>query len=108
VDNVDIKSILSVLTFLAGMGSGVWGMLKWFSDSERKKYAAERAFNHLTNDQAQMKRSIEMLCDEVDELGADMKTQAACFEMLLAQSGQTISGLFAYKKRENSDANDSH
>ncbi len=106
MDNVDIKSILSILTFLAGAGGGVLGMLRWFSTSERKRYAAEREFVHLRNNQEQMKRSLELFGRELDELNADMKSQNACFQMLLSQNGQTISGLFAHKPKRGTDAND--
>jgi hypothetical protein len=108
VDNVDIKSILSIFTFLAGVGSGVWGMLKWFSDSERKKFAAEREFVHLRNSQEQMKESLKMLSRELDELSDDMKTQSACFQLILSNSGQTMSGLFAPKPKRGDGEYDSH
>lgn len=107
MDNVDIKSILAIMTFLAGAGSAVLGMIRWYGVSERKRYAAERDFNHLRNNQEQMKRSLESLSHEFDEMASDFKTQSACFQLLLAKSGETISGIFAYKKR-GSDEHDSH
>ncbi len=101
MDSIDVKSILSILTFLAGAGSAVLGMLRWYGVSERKKYAAEREFNHLRNNQEQMQRSLEILSKEVDALCADMKTQSARFKLLLSQSGQTISGIFAHKPKKD-------
>jgi len=101
LDRVDIKSILSILTFLAGVGGGVLGMLRWFSTSERKKFAAEREFQHLLRNQAQMQQAIAMLSKELDGLSDDMKTQSACFQLLLSQSGQSISGIFAHKPRNH-------
>jgi len=101
LDSVDIKSIISILTFLAGVGGGVLGMLRWLSTSERKKFAAEREFQHLLKNQAQMRQSLAMLGHELDELSADMKTQSACFQLLLSQSGQSISGIFAHKPRNH-------
>ena len=107
MDHVDVKSIIAILTFLAGAGSAVLGMLRWYGVSERKRYAAEREFVHLRNNQEQMKRSLELLSREFEELASDFKTQSACFQLLLAENGQTISGIFAYKKR-GSDGNDPH
>lgn len=101
LDSVDVKSIIAILTFLTGVGGGVLGMLRWFSTSERKKFAAEREFMHLRNNQEQMKRSMEMLSRELDELSDDMKTQSACFQLLLSQSGQSISGIFNPKPRNH-------
>lgn len=108
MDNVDIKSILSVLTFLAGAGSAVLGMLRWFSTSERKRFAAEREFVHLRNNQEQMKRSLEILSKEFDDMAMDFKTQSACFQLLLSQTGQSISGIFAHKPKRGYDDHDSH
>lgn len=108
MDNVDVKSILSILTFLAGVGGGVLGMLRWFSTSERKKFAAEREFIHLRNNQEQMKRSMAILSSELDELSDDMKTQSACFQMLLSQSGQSISGIFAHKPKRGTNEDESY
>jgi hypothetical protein len=104
MDNIDIiKSVLSILTFLAGVGGGVLGMLRWFSTSERKKFAAEREFMHLRNNQEQMQRSLALLGRELDELSDDMKTQSACFQLLLTQSGQSISRIFAHKPKRGTD-----
>ncbi|MCY7275103.1 MAG: hypothetical protein LH702_15560 [Phormidesmis sp. CAN_BIN44] len=54
-----------------------------------------------------MKRSLEMLAEELDELSDDMKTQSACFQMILSNSGQTVSGIFAHKPKRDFDATDS-
>jgi hypothetical protein len=109
MDNVDIKSIIAILTFLTGVGGGVLGMLRWFSTSERKRYAAEREFIHLRNNQEQMKQSLALLSEEFDEMASDFKTQNACFQVLLAKSGETVSGIFAHKPRkDNAKPNDSH
>ncbi|MCY7272378.1 MAG: hypothetical protein LH702_01195 [Phormidesmis sp. CAN_BIN44] len=105
MDNVDVKSVLSILTFLAGAGSAVLGMVRWYGISERKRYAAERDFGHLRNNQEQMKQSLHLLAEELDEMASDFKTQNACFQILMAQSGQTVSGLFAQKPKRN-DEND--
>ena len=97
--NVDINSIISLLTFLAGAGSAVWGMLQYYSSSEKKKFAAEREFTHLKNNQQQMQYALSKMMEELDELSDDMKTQNACFNLLLSQSGQSLSGIFAQKNR---------
>ncbi len=97
--NVDVNSIISLLTFLAGAGSAVWGMLQYYSSSEKKKFAAEREFQHLKNNQQQMQQALNKMMDELDDLSDDMKTQNACFNLLLSQSGQSLSGIFAQKSR---------
>ena len=95
----DIQNLITLATFLAGAGSAVWGMLQYFSTNEKKKFAAEREFQHLKRNQQQMQQALDKMMEELDELSDDMKTQNACFNMLLSQSGQSLSGIFAQKKR---------
>lgn len=102
IDQLDIKNLASLATFLAGAGSAVWGMLQYYSSSEKKKFAAEREFMHLKRNQEQMQQCLAKVMDELDDQGDDMKTMAACFNLLLSQSGQSISGIFAHKKRNES------
>ncbi len=119
MDNVDVKSILAVLTFLAGAGSTAVAMLKSravedkkrleaYASAETKRYAAERDFNHLRNNQEQMKISIRELSREIDGMQADLQTQIGLFQALMLNSGQTVSGIFAHKPKRGTDANDSH
>ena len=99
INQIDIKGLISIATFLAGAGSAVWGMLQYYSSSEKKKFAAEREFMHLKRNQEQMQQVLSKVMDELDDQGDDLKTMAACFNLLLSQSGQSISGIFAHKKR---------
>jgi hypothetical protein len=96
--NFEINSFISILTFLAGAGSAVWGMVQWYAGAEKKKYAAERDFQHLRRNQEQMKESIKHITTEIDLLSDDMKTLTACFNLLLNQSGQTVSGILGHRK----------
>jgi uncharacterized protein HemX len=118
VDNVDVKSILAVLTFLAGAGSATLAFLKSratedkkrleaYALAEKKRYAAERDFNHLRNSQEQMKLSIKELSKEIDGMQADLQTQIGLFQALMINSNQTVSGIFAHKPKRGTDANDS-
>ena len=95
----DIQNLVTLLTFLAGAGSAVLGMVKWYANSQKKAYAAERDFNHLRRNQEQMKESIKMLSSEVDELLADVKTLTAVFNLLLAKNNDSVSGLLGYKDK---------
>lgn len=97
----DVKSLISVLTFLAGAGSAVWGMVRFYADAEKKRYAAERDFEHLRRNQEQMKQSIVSLSEDIDGLSDDLKTHLAVFNVMLAQSGQSVSGILGYKKQRD-------
>ena len=96
----DLQNLISLLTFLAGAGSAVWAMVRFYAQSEKKRYAAERDFNHLRNNQEQMKESIKALSSEIDGLSDDMKTLTACFNLILNQSGQSVSSILGYRKPE--------
>ncbi|PSB20561.1 hypothetical protein C7B65_06550 [Phormidesmis priestleyi ULC007] len=96
----DTKTLISLATFLAGAGSAVWGMVRFYADGEKKRYAAERDFTHLRNNQDQMRQSIQELTKEIDELSDDMKTLTAVFNVMLAQRGESVSGILGYKKRD--------
>lgn len=96
----DVKSLISVLTFMAGAGSAVWAMIRFYASAETKRYAAERDFDHLRRNQDQMKVSIQELTKEIDGLSDDMKTLTAVFNVMLNQQGQSVSGILGYKKRD--------
>ncbi len=107
MDQPDVQSLISLSTFLAGAGSAAFGMVKWYANSQKKAYAAERDFNHLRRNQEQMKESIKMLSEEVDELMADMKTLTAVFNVLLAKTDESVSSILGYEKKHGSSgAND--
>ncbi|KAM3102105.1 hypothetical protein ACKFKH_32440 [Phormidesmis sp. 146-20] len=97
--NVEISSLISIATFLAGAGSAVWGMVQWYAGAEKKKYAAERDFQHLRRNQEQMKLAIEHITKEIDLLSDDMKTLTAVFNVLLSKDGQTVSGILGYRNQ---------
>ncbi len=97
----DIKNLVSLATFLAGAGSAVWGMVRWYGDGEKRRYAAERDFTHLRNNQEQMKQQIASLAKEIDSLSDDMKTHLAVFNVMLSQRGESVSGILGYKKRRD-------
>ena len=95
---VDIQSVISLLTFMAGAGSAVWGMLQYYSSSEKKKFAAEREFAHLKRDLQGMQLNLAQMMKELDGLGDDMKTHIAVFNAMLNQRGESVSGILGYKK----------
>lgn len=69
-----------------------------YADSQTKAYAAERDFNHLRNNQEQLKSSMALMDQEVDEVKSDVKEVKALLSVILARSGGSASGFF--DKRE--------
>jgi hypothetical protein len=69
---MDLNSLLTLLTFLGGGAAGAIGGIataaRWYADSEKKKYAAERDFNHLRKNQEQQAKNMELVMEEVEFL----------------------------------------
>lgn len=100
----DIQTLTTIATFLAGAGSTLWAGVQWYASTQKKAYAAQRDFEHLRRNQEQMKQGIEQLMKEVDALGDDMKTQSALFNLLMARSGESVSGILGYRKPRDPEA----
>ena len=69
---MDLNSLLAVLTFIGGGVAGIsgtlWGLARWYAQSERKKYAAERDFQHLKRAQEQQAENLRLMMEEVEFL----------------------------------------
>ncbi|OUC11594.1 MAG: hypothetical protein B0A82_26945 [Alkalinema sp. CACIAM 70d] len=63
---------MAIMTFLGGGITGAIGGIltaaRWYADSEKKKYAAERDFAHLKRNQEQLSESLKMIGEEVEVL----------------------------------------
>lgn len=97
---LDLQGLISLATFMAGAGSAVWAMIRIYADAEKKRYGEERDFKHLKGNQEQMQLSLASLSKEIDYLSDDVRTLTAVFNVMLAQQGQSVSGLLGYKKRD--------
>lgn len=69
---MDLNSLLTILTFLGGGAAGAIGGIataaRWYADSEKKKYAAERDFAHLRKNQEQQAENLRLMMEEVETL----------------------------------------
>ncbi len=69
---MDLNNVVTVLTFNAGGASGAIGGIltaaRWYADSEKKKYAAERDFAHLRKNQEQQAENMKLVMEEVEFL----------------------------------------
>ena len=69
---MDLNSLLAVLTFIGGGVAGAIGGVataaRWYADSEKKKYAAERDFAHLRKNQEQQAENMNLMMEEVEFL----------------------------------------
>lgn len=69
---MDLNNLITLLTFLGGGAAGAIGGIltaaRWYADSEKKKYAAERDFAHLRKNQEQQAENMKLVMEEVEFL----------------------------------------
>lgn len=65
-------------------------------DSAKKEYAAQRDFEHLRRNQEQLKEAIKLIQSELDEMQSNQKEIKGIFTVLLAKSGDSISGILGH------------
>lgn len=70
-----------------------------YAQAREKSYAAERDFNHLRNNQEQMKEALKMLDQEQSETREDLKELKGMLFALFGRSGESISGILAHKEK---------
>jgi hypothetical protein len=63
---MEINSLLPVAGFLLALGGNITWAIIMYGNSEKKKYAAERDFNHLRNNQKQMTDNIAHGFDTIE------------------------------------------
>jgi hypothetical protein len=61
-----VQISISVLSFVLLVGSNFIWLLKSYGDTEKKKYAAERDFQHLKKNQEQLLNNISLLFRDID------------------------------------------
>jgi hypothetical protein len=74
--------------------------LSRYADGEKKAYAAERDFNHLRNNQEQMKEALRMLDDELRNTRDDFLEVKGILIATLNHIGTSESQIFAHRKKK--------
>lgn len=57
---------IAIISFLIGLGTTLAGVTAWYTSAVKKKYAAEREFQHLRRNQEQIQTGLNDLVQEVD------------------------------------------
>ncbi|BAZ50124.1 hypothetical protein NIES4103_70260 (plasmid) [Nostoc sp. NIES-4103] len=63
---MDIQTTLALAGFLLAVGSNLIWLLVTYANGEKKKYAAERDFNHIKNNQLQISEGIAIFTKDLD------------------------------------------
>lgn len=64
--NLDVNAWVAVASFVLTLFTTSLGALVWYASSEKKKYAAERDFQHLKNNQLQMSQGLDLILKTID------------------------------------------
>jgi hypothetical protein len=82
----DLNTEIALGSFLMGIGSTLVAGYRWQREHDRKMFAAEREFNHLKNDNEQLKGFVITLENKVDELHAAVVETRGAISVLLGRS----------------------
>ncbi|QSJ20109.1 hypothetical protein JYQ62_16175 [Nostoc sp. UHCC 0702] len=63
---IDLNTLLATGGFILAVGSNLIWLLVTYANGEKKKYAAERDFNHLKNNQIAISDGIIFLTKDLD------------------------------------------
>ncbi|MCV3216034.1 hypothetical protein OGM63_21400 [Plectonema radiosum NIES-515] len=67
---LNIQTLIALGAFLLALLTNVFGVVVWYAvwyaNSEKKKYAAERDFNHLKNNQIEISGGIAEIAKDLD------------------------------------------
>jgi hypothetical protein len=83
----DISTLISVASFLGGVGTTLLGVGRWHSDTQRKKFAAEREFEHLKRDHATLSAAVAHIDDRLEELFDYVVEMRGAVSVVLKQQG---------------------
>lgn len=62
-----IELMIGIGGFILAVTSSLTGFMFWFANSEKKKYAAERDFQHIRKNQEQTNLSLATILSEIDK-----------------------------------------
>ena len=81
----DIDTLIAIGSFAMGVGSTLATAYKWNRDHQRKAFAAEREFNHLLNDNKQLREFASELDRKVDELTVSIVEMRGAISILIGR-----------------------
>lgn len=64
--NIDINTLVAFCSFALALFTTATGAILWYANSEKKRYAAERDFQHLKRSQESISSGIANLLHELD------------------------------------------
>jgi hypothetical protein len=84
---LDISTLISVASFLGGVGATLLGVARWYNSTQHKKFAAEREFQHLKNDYQTLSKAVSHIDDRQEELFSYIVEMRGALSVVLKQQG---------------------
>jgi hypothetical protein len=81
----DISSLISIGSFLLGASGSAVGSVRWFRESQRKQFAAERDVEHLKRDNVQLREYVIKIDDNVESLTSAVVEMRSALSIVLRQ-----------------------
>ena len=83
----DISTLISVASFLGGVGATLLGVGRWYDSAQRKKFASEREFEHLKRDYQTLSKALAHVDERQEELFAYVVEMRGALSVVLKQQG---------------------
>ncbi|MBW4568040.1 MAG: hypothetical protein KME31_08455 [Tolypothrix carrinoi HA7290-LM1] len=85
----DAQTLIALGAFLLALFTNIFGVVVWYviwyANSEKKKYAAERDFNHLKNNQKDISSGIAEIAKDFDKRFDDLDKRLNSFDQDLLE-----------------------
>jgi nitrogen fixation protein FixH len=69
---ISLNDFVAISGFILGLITALAGWLAWYGTAVRKRYAAERDFNHLRRNYEQLAENQKIILLAMDKIGEDV------------------------------------
>jgi chromosome segregation ATPase len=97
--NIGIGDLIGIIGLGLGLLSGVWAIVRWYGALRESIYGAKRDLEHLRRNFQQAQGEITRLDALLDSLQNELIEHKTILNLLLAERGQTQSGILGYRAK---------
>jgi predicted nucleic acid-binding Zn-ribbon protein len=99
---IGIGDLIGIIGLGLGLLSGVWAIVRWYGALRESIYGAKRDLEHLRRNFQQAQGEITRLDALLDSLQNELIEHKTILSLLLAERGQTQSGILGYREKRKS------
>jgi hypothetical protein len=96
---IGIGDLIGIIGLVLGLLSTVWAIVRWYGALREAIYGAKRDLEHLRRNFTQAQGEILRLDNLLDTLQNELIEHKTILNMLLAERGQTQSGILGHRER---------